>query len=69
MVGEGDLGSLVVQGPPWGGAEARIRAPGLFLHVHGRGTPDFPRCAVAVRSPSGEPGAAGSAVVAAATQG
>ena len=51
-MGEGDLGGLVVQRPPWGCAEARIRAPGLFLHVLGSGTPDSPRCAVAAREPA-----------------
>lgn len=71
MVGEGDLGGLVIQRPPWGGAKARIRAaplpPGLFLHVHGRDT-QFPEVHVGGQGARGEPGAAGSVAAAAATQ-
>lgn len=71
VVGEGDLGGLVVHRPPWGGAKARIRAaplpPGLFLHLHGRGT-RLPEVRVGGQGARGEPGAASSASEAAATQ-
>lgn len=49
MVGEGDLGDLLVQNPPWGGANvpAAPLSPGFFLHMPGKGLPRFPRRVVA----------------------